>query len=96
MLSGCSAIVALHCYSFSVTCLTKVFNVKTLFYVLPLVVVGLALQSCEVYPNGTSAGYYGGGYHGNGYYGNGYYGTGYYGTGYYGTGYYGTGYYGTG
>jgi hypothetical protein len=72
---------------------------KSLLSVLALAFGALTFQSCEVYPNATSRGYYGGGYYGGGgYYDGGYYGGGgYYDGGYYGgDGYYDRGYYGGG
>jgi uncharacterized membrane protein len=65
---------------------------KSLLSVLALAFGALTFQSCEVYPTGTSRGYYGGsGYYGGGSYGGGYYGGGgaYYDGGYYGGGGYG-------
>src|SRR5271165_1221528 len=59
---------------------------KSLLSIFALAIGALAFQSCEVYPNATSRGYYGGGYYGGG----GYYDGGYYGGG----GYYDRGYYG--
>ncbi len=46
---------------------------KSLLSVLALAFGALTFQSCEVYPTGTSRGYYDGGYYGGGYDG-GYYG----------------------
>ena len=64
---------------------------KSLLSFLALAIGALSFQSCEVYPNATSRGYYGGGYYGGGgYYDGGYYGGG----GYYDGGYYGGGGYG--
>ena len=51
---------------------------KSLLSVLALALGALTFQSCEVYPTGTSRGYYDGGYYGGG----GYYDGGYYGGGY--------------
>jgi hypothetical protein len=51
---------------------------KSLLSVLALALGALTFQSCEVYPNGSSGGYYGG-YYGGGYYDGGYYGGGGYG-----------------
>ena len=58
---------------------------KSMLSVLALAFGALTFQSCEVYPNGTSRGYYEGGYYGGGYYGDGYGGD-HYGDGYYGGG----------
>src|ERR1700739_3057520 len=61
---------------------------RTLFSVLVLSLGALTFQSCEVYPNGASAGYSGGGYYNGGYSDRRYYGDGYYGGGYYNGDYY--------
>jgi hypothetical protein len=53
---------------------------KSLLSVIALAFGALTFQSCEVYPNGTSRGYYDGGYYGgDGYYDGGYYSGGDYG-----------------
>ena len=71
--------------------LAQRYGMKSLLSVLALAFGALTFQSCEVYPNATSRGYYGGGYYGGGgYYDGGYYG----GDGYYDRGYYGGGPYG--
>src|SRR5271165_7309303 len=59
------------------------YGMKSLLPVLALAFGALTFQSCEVYPTGTSRGYYDGGYYGGGYDG-GYYGDSYYGGGGYG------------
>ena len=58
---------------------------KLLLSVFALAIGALTFQSCEVYPNGSSGGYYHGGYYAGGNYGDGYaddhYNDGYYGGG---------------
>lgn len=67
---------------------------RTLFFVLVLSFGALIFQSCEVYPNTTSGGYYGRGYYNGDYSDGDYYGYGYQPGGYYNGDYSDRGYYG--